>query len=183
MQNKVTIIGAGIAGLTAAVYLHRKGHIVQIIEATDRVGGRIKTDIVNGFRLDRGFQVLLTEYPEAKALLDYEKLNLKSFLPGAQVLYEDGMFEIADPFRRPSALWSTVFAPVGTLKDKFNTFLLKNKLVGQSIKDIFQQPEIDTKAKLIKYGFSEKMISRFYQPFFSGIFLENNLQTSGNMFD
>ena len=82
MKPTITIIGAGISGLTAAIHLHRKGFAVKIIEATDRAGGRIKTDTVNGFLLDRGFQVLLTSYPEAKELLDYESLNLKRFLPG-----------------------------------------------------------------------------------------------------
>ena len=183
MKPQITIIGAGIAGLTAAVYLNKKGFEVRIIEATDRAGGRIKTDIIDGFRLDRGFQVLLTEYPETKALLDYDKLKLKRFLPGATVLYDGGQFEIADPFRRPSALFATVFAPVGSLKDKINTFFLKNRLINISVDNIFKQPETDTVTKLKKYGFSEKMITLFYKPFFSGIFLENNLKTSSNMFD
>lgn len=183
MKPTITIIGAGISGLTAAVYLHKKGFKIQILEASDRAGGRIKTDEINGFKLDRGFQVLLTEYPETKALLDYNKLNLKKFLPGATVLYDDGQFEIADPFRRPTALFSTLFAPVGSLKDKINTFYLKIKLVRISISDLFKQPEIETIAQLKNYGFSQKMIDRFYKPFFSGIFLENNLKTSSTMFD
>jgi phytoene dehydrogenase-like protein len=183
MKPTITIIGAGISGLTAAFYLHQKGYKVQILEATDRAGGRIKTDIIDGFRLDRGFQVLLTEYPETKALLDYKKLNLKRFLPGATVLYDAGQFEIADPFRRPTALFATLFAPVGSLKDKINTFFLKNKLVKITIPDLFKQPEIGTIDQLKKYGFSPKMINRFYKPFFSGIFLENDLKTSSNMFD
>ena len=183
MKPTITIIGAGISGLTAAVYLHQKGYKVQILEASDRAGGRIKTDVIDGFRLDRGFQVLLTEYPETKALLDYKKLNLKRFLPGATVLYDGGQFEIADPFRRPTATFATLFAPVGSLKDKINTFFLKNKLVNISIPNLFKQPEIETIAQLKKDGFSPKMMERFYKPFFSGIFLENDLKTSSNMFD
>ena len=183
MKPTITIIGAGISGLTAAVYLHQKGYEVQILEASDRAGGRIKTDIINGFRLDRGFQVLLTEYPETRTLLDYKKLNLKKFLPGATVLYDGGQFEIADPFRRPTATFATLFAPVGSLKDKINTFFLKNKLVNISIPNLFKQPEIETIAQLKKDGFSPKMMERFYKPFFSGIFLENDLKTSSNMFD
>jgi phytoene dehydrogenase-like protein len=183
MKPTITIIGTGISGLTAAVYLHQKGYKVQILEASDRAGGRIKTDLIDGFRLDRGFQVLLTEYPETKALLDYKKLNLKRFLPGATVLYDGGQFEIADPFRRPTATFATLFAPVGSLKDKINTFFLKNKLVNIAVSDVFKQPEIETIAQLKKYGFSPKMIDRFYKPFFSGIFLENDLKTSSNMFD
>ncbi len=183
MKPTITIIGAGISGLTAAVYLHQKGYKVQILEASERAGGRIKTDIIDGFRLDRGFQVLLTEYPETKALLDYNILNLKRFLPGATVLYDRGQFEIADPFRRPTALFATLFAPVGNLKDKINTLFLKNKLVKITISAIFKQPETDTISQLKNYGFSSKMINRFYKPFFSGIFLENDLKTSSNMFD
>jgi phytoene dehydrogenase-like protein len=183
MKPTITIIGAGISGLTAAVYLHQKGYSVQILEASERAGGRIKTDIIDGFRLDRGFQVLLTEYPETKALLDYKKLNLKRFLPGASVLYDKGQFEIADPFRRPTGTFATLIAPVGSLKDKINTFFLKNKLVNISITNLFKQPEIETIAQLKKYGFSPKMIDRFYKPFFSGIFLENDLKTSSTMFD
>ena len=183
MKPKITIIGAGIAGLTAAVYLCKKGFDIQILESSERAGGRIKTDFVEGFRLDRGFQVLLTEYPETKSLLDYEKLNLKRFLPGATVLYDGGQFEIADPFRRPSALFATLFAPVGSIKDKINTLFLKNKLLKISISEIFKQKETNTNLHLKNYGFSSKIIDRFYKPFFSGIFLENNLETSGNMFD
>lgn len=183
MKPTITIIGAGISGLTAAVYLYQKGYNVQILEASERAGGRIKTDIIDGFQLDRGFQVLLTEYPETKALLDYKKLNLKRFLPGATVLYDKGQFEIADPFRRPTATFATLFAPVGSLKDKINTFFLKNKLVKITVSDVFKQLEVDTISQLKKYGFSQKMIDRFYKPFFSGIFLENDLKTSSNMFD
>jgi phytoene dehydrogenase-like protein len=183
MKPTITIIGAGISGLTAAVYLHQKGYKIQILEASDRAGGRIKTDIIDGFRIDRGFQVLLTEYPETKALLDYKKLNLKRFIPGATVLYDEGQFEIADPFRRPTATFATLLAPVGSLKDKINTFFLKNKLVKITVSDVFKQPEVDTISQLKKYGFSTKMIDRFYKPFFSGIFLENDLKTSSNMFD
>jgi hypothetical protein len=98
-------------------------------------GGRIKTDSIDGFRLDRGFQVLLTSYPEAKMLLDYEHYNLK-FLPGATVLYDGGQFEIADPFRRPSAFIGYCFAPVGSLR-QIQYFLLKQKLINKSIKGIF----------------------------------------------
>jgi protoporphyrinogen oxidase len=183
MNKKITIIGAGVAGLSAAIYLHRKGYTVQILEASDRAGGRIKTDIVDGFRLDHGFQVLLTAYPEAQALLDYEALELKRFLPGATVLYDGGQFNIADPFRRPSATFSTLFAPVGSLSDKIKTLTLKIRLLKKSISDIFSQTSTTTKKYLIDYGFSNKMIDRFYGPFFSGIFLENNLETSNRMFD
>lgn len=183
MKQDIIIIGAGLAGLSAAVHLHRQGRKVLLLEASDRAGGRIKTDSHEGFLLDRGFQVLLTAYPETKALLNYSDLNLKKMLPGATVLYDGGQFEIADPFRRPSAAFATLFAPVGTLKDKINTLWLKNKLQKLTIEEIFEQPEQTTRKQLVEYGFSPKLIERFYAPFLSGIFLENELQTSRRMFD
>jgi phytoene dehydrogenase-like protein len=183
MKHDVIIIGAGLSGLSAAIYLHRQGRKVLILDASDRAGGRVKTDLYDGFLLDRGFQVLLTAYPEAIALLNYKDLQLKKMLPGATVLYDGGTFEIADPFRRPKALFNTLFAPVGTLRDKINTLWLKNKLQKMNIDGIFAQPEQSTFQQLLDYGFSQKMIQRFYAPFLSGIYLENNLTTSNRMFD
>lgn len=183
IKHDVIIVGAGLSGLSAAVHLHRQGRKVLILESSDRAGGRVKTDVVDGFLLDRGFQVLLTAYPEAKKLLNYKDLQLCNMLPGATVLYDGGTFEIADPIRRPLALFSTLFAPVGTLRDKINTLWLKNKLQKMSIDEIFTQPEQTTLQQLSDYGFSQKMIQRFYKPFLSGIYLENELTTSNRMFD
>lgn len=84
-SHDVLIIGAGLAGLCSARRLISRGISVLILEASDGVGGRIRTDLVDGFRLDRGFQVFLTSYPEARKVLDYEALQLKPFLPGAMV--------------------------------------------------------------------------------------------------
>src|ERR1700688_3845969 len=77
-MTEVVIIGAGLAGLSCALSLEAAGVPVTLLEASDRPGGRISTDLVEGFRLDRGFQVLLTAYPEAKRLLDYDALQLKN---------------------------------------------------------------------------------------------------------
>lgn len=181
----VIIIGGGLAGLTAAKQLQEKGVDFLLLEASNRIGGRIKTDLVDGFRLDHGFQVFLTAYPEAQRFLDYQELDLKRFAPGALLLYPDGKKDrIGDPLRDLSSLFPTVFSRAGSLIDKLRILKLKNRLAQLSIEEIFQQPHKSTQLALAEeYGFSQEMITRFFRPFFSGIFLEKELATSRSMFD
>ncbi len=183
-KTQVIIIGGGIAGLSAAVYLHKQGISFKLIEASDRVGGRVKTDIVDGYRLDRGFQVLLTAYPEAKALLDYNALQLKPFLPGSLILKANGKTaQIGDPARWLGSLFGTLFSNVGSWGDKFKIRALQKELDAKSIDSIFKQDECTTLKALKDYGFSDDMINKFFKPFLSGIFLEKDLHTSRRMFD
>lgn len=183
-MKDIIIVGGGMAGLTAAHYLHKARKDFLLIEGSDRVGGRVKTDQVDGFLLDRGFQVLLTAYPEVKAVLDYEALNLKAFLPGALILQENGKkSQIGDPLRWLGSTFSTLFNGIGIWRDKFKILSLRSKLSGLSIDAIFQQEEITTLQALKEYGFSEDMITTFFKPFLRGIFLEKDLNTSRRMFD
>lgn len=184
-MNEVIIIGGGLSGLTAANYLHQKGVDFKILEASDRVGGRVKTEQINGYRLDHGFQVLLTAYPETQRLLDYDKLDLKKFVPGAILLQENGKQEhIGDPLRDFSSLIPTLTASVGGLMNKVKILGLKLRLSGQNVDQIFQQQSKTTLAALREdYGFSDVIINRFFAPFFSGIFLETELKTDRRMFD
>jgi phytoene dehydrogenase-like protein len=185
MHPEVIIIGGGLAGLTAAHQLHAKGIDFLLLEARDRIGGRVKTDVVDGFRLDHGFQVLLTAYPETQQWLDYDSLDLRKFAPGALLMYPDGQKgRIGDPLRDISGLLPTLFSRVGSLGDKLRILRLRVRLAGMSIESIFQQPERSTLEVLRKdYGFSQTVIDRFFQPFFAGIFLEKELTTSRRMFD
>ena len=184
-MNEVIIIGGGLSGLTAANYLHQKGIDFKILEASDRVGGRVKTEQINGYRLDHGFQVLLTAYPETQRLLDYDKLDLKKFVPGAILLQENGNKDrIGDPLRDFSSLLPTLTASVGGLLNKMRILTLKMRLSGQNIDQIFEQEMKTTRAALREdYGFSDTIINRFFAPFFSGIFLETDLKTDRRMFD
>ena len=180
---KIHIIGAGISGLIAATVLEKNGLSPVIIETTDRVGGRVKTDIVEGYQLDHGFQVLLTAYPAAQKYLNLEALQLQTFIPGASIFKNGKQNSIGDPLRDKSLLLSTVFARVGTLSDKFKILKLNNKLKKKSLSEIFSSKEQTTKSYLVDFGFSSKMIHDFFNPFFSGIFLENKLETSSRMFE
>lgn len=179
----VLIIGAGIAGLTAAKVLKKAGKSVKIIEASDAVGGRVRTDKVDGFLLDRGFQVFLTAYPEAKKMLDYKALNLCRFDPGAMILSKSGITKIGDPLRQPKSLISTMLSPAGTFMDKLRMLMLKIRLARKSIDDIFSENETTTLDYLKNFGFTERIIGQFFMPFMTGVFLEDRLTTSSRMFE
>ncbi|RZS97630.1 protoporphyrinogen/coproporphyrinogen oxidase [Cecembia calidifontis] len=181
-DQKIYIIGAGISGLIAAYELERAGFSPVILEASDKVGGRVRTDEYKGFLLDRGFQVLLTAYPEAQRYLDYQALNLKQFDPGAVILKPGNSFIIDDPLRQPSKFINMAFSPVGTLMDKIKIYQLTQKLKQKTEEEIFSEPSTTTIQFLRDFGFSEKIINNFFKPFFRGIFLENELSTSSRMF-
>ena len=172
---QVLIIGAGLAGLCCARVLHQAHIPFVILEASDGVGGRVRTDRVEGFLLDRGFQVLQTAYPEARRVLDYPALKLKPFYPGALVYFDGRLHRVGDPLRQPRHLFSTIFSPIGTLADKLRVARLRWQVSRGSIEDLFRRPETSTLAALRAQGFSDTMIERFFRPFFSGVFFDRNL--------
>jgi protoporphyrinogen oxidase len=180
---KIYIIGAGVSGLIAAKVLEDNGFYPVILEATDRVGGRVKTDLVDGYQLDHGFQVLLTAYPAAKKYLDLEALDLQYFLPGAAIFKNNSQKIIGDPLRDMSLFFSTLFSGIGTISDKLKVVKLNNKLKKKSLSAIFSDKEQSTFSYLMDFGFSKEMVDDFFRPFFSGIFLETQLETSSRMFE
>jgi protoporphyrinogen oxidase len=182
MDRKIVIIGGGVSGLVAAIHCEKAGYAPTIVEAADRVGGRIKTDHKNGFVLDRGFQVMLTAYQEAQRYLDYEALNLKHFATGAIIFDGEKNYTVSDPLREPSKLFSMISSPVGSVKDKYLIWKLTNRLKGQKEDMLFLQQDQTTLDFLQSFGFSDAIIDRFFYPFFGGIFLENDLKTKAGMF-
>ena len=183
-MSEVIIIGGGIAGLAATITLQNKNVECLLLEAADRVGGRVKTDLVDGFLLDRGFQILLTDYPEAKRWFDYDELDLKHFLPGALILQDHGRkTELIDATRKWGYVFKTLFANIGTPQDKTKLFLLRNRLLRTSVESIFTAEEMSTKEYLKKLDFSEDFTREFFNAFYSGVFLEDNLITSQRMFE
>lgn len=179
----IHIIGAGISGLIAAKVLEENGYKPIILEATDSIGGRVKTDIVDGYQLDHGFQVLLDAYPMAKEHLDYIALDLQSFLPGA-VIYQNGKKQtIGDPLRNLTLLMPTIMASVGSIKDKLSILKLNNQLKKKPLNEIFNSKSQTTLEYLKEFGFSDKIITSFFKPFFTGIFLEPDLRTPSAMFE
>lgn len=152
-----------------------------VLEASDDVGGRVRTDIVDGFRLDRGFQVFLTSYPEAASILDYGALDLRPFLPGALVRYRGRFHELTDPWRRPFAALRSLWSPIGSFADKLRVARFRSRSLRGTVTDRFRDPETTSIQALRAAGFSESMIERFFRPFLGGIFLDGQLQTSSRM--
>ena len=178
-SKPVLIVGAGMAGLACAVTLHRSGVPFLLFDRDEKVGGRVQTDEIDGYRLDRGFQVLLTAYPEAKRFLDYEKLELKSCYPGSRVWYNGKFHQVSDPFRHPFDGVCSVFNPIGSFFDK-----LKVGMLRMGLKSTSRYPDdVPTIEALQDLGFSELMINRFWKPFMRGVFLENDLSTSVRKFE
>ena len=180
----VLVIGAGLAGLACARQLHRRGHSVQVLEASDRVGGRVRTERVDGFRVDRGFQVMLTAYPEARLALDYEALDFHAFYDGALVRYNGRFHRVADPFRHPLDLPETLASPVGTAADKLRIARMRRRLRRLGMPELLEREETTAlEALQSRWQFSSGMINRFFRPFFGGIFLDRTLGASSRMFE
>ncbi|MFW6074109.1 MAG: NAD(P)/FAD-dependent oxidoreductase [Chloroflexota bacterium] len=179
----VLIVGAGLSGLSCARECVDRGLTVRVLEASDAVGGRARTDEVDGFLLDRGFQVLLTAYPEAQELIDYQALDLHNFYAGVS-LRIDGQFHlIPDPWRNPFDSLRLLSAPIGTTADKARVAQLRWNVRGGTLDELFARPETSTLNALRKAGLSQQIIDRFFIPFFSGVFLERELRTSSRMFE
>ncbi|MFN3596320.1 MAG: FAD-dependent oxidoreductase [Rubricoccaceae bacterium] len=183
-MTDVVIIGAGLAGLACARRLATEGVPFALYDAADAPGGRIRTDREDGFLLDRGFQVLLTAYPEARRVFDYDALDLRAFAPGALVRTRHGFARVSDPFREPSAALLSAAAPVGTLADKLRVLRLRQRVRAGRPEEIWFRPETSTlEALRHRYGFSERMIEQFFRPFLGGVLLDRELGTSSRAFE
>ncbi|WP_166826931.1 NAD(P)/FAD-dependent oxidoreductase [Thalassoroseus pseudoceratinae] len=181
-QKPVIIVGAGLAGLTCATELFRLSQSFVLLEAADAVGGRVRTDEVEGFLLDRGFQVLLTAYPETQRFLDYSRLDLKAFLPGATIYHGGRFCRFVDPWREPTQLLQTAFSSVGNLVDKLRVARVRSVASRGRLVDVLTGKNKTTADVLREdYHFTSGMIDQFFRPFLGGVFLDRDLETTSRM--
>lgn len=182
--GEVIVVGAGLAGLACARRLAAAGVAVQVVEAADAVGGRVRTDRVDGFLVDRGFQVLSTAYPEAVRLLDYDALDLACF-DRAVELYttERRRFRLSDPRTDLTGGLAYVQAPIGSVGDKAAVAayfalaaLLPDRLLTAG-------PDTAAEEAWRSRGISQTMIDQLLRPFFAGVVLEPEVTTSRRFVD
>jgi phytoene dehydrogenase-like protein len=183
MNSEVVVIGAGLAGLRCARGLVERGRSVLVLEASKRVGGRVRTDRVEGFLLDRGFQALQTAYEEARQTLDYDALDLRAFYPGALIRFRGRFYRLADPWRRPLDALSTVFSPIASLTDGLRMARLRREVLRADTEAIYRRPETSAIERLQALRFSPAIIDRFFRPFFAGVFFDPYLTASSRAFE
>ncbi len=183
----VVIVGAGLSGLAAAHHLTRRGVDVTVLEGSDAVGGRIRTDVVDGFRLDRGFQLYNPAYPEGARVLDHHALDLKPFVAGARIVLDRGgrrrVDRVADPRRKPSwalpSLRAHIGSPLSTAR--FGAYAVSCAI--RSVPSLSREPDVTTEEALRKAGTDRTLMETVLRPFLSGVFLESELSTSRRFLD
>jgi phytoene dehydrogenase-like protein len=154
-----------------------------LVEAADDVGGRVRTDAVEGFLLDRGFHIYLTSYPEALRQLDAAALDLRPFYAGALVRVSGGWHRVADPVRHLGDALASLLPDnlVGDWVDKLRVGLLRVLSLLTAPYEFLTAPEKTTLARLQELGFSDAMVQRFWRPFLGGIFFDNELQVTDRL--
>lgn len=173
MGKPIVIVGAGLAGLVCARHLQRSGTEIIILEASDAVGGRIRTDVIDGFRVDRGFQVYFEGYPHASQEFSLRPLDMRAYRKGALV-FDGKSLQVLDLSRPVTSLLSGALG--------FSDKLLLAKLAVSTLLSSDHGKDLSTEQFFRLYGFSDQAIKRFLRPFFGGIFLDPSLRTSSLQF-
>ncbi|MCM4080459.1 NAD(P)/FAD-dependent oxidoreductase [Paractinoplanes hotanensis] len=181
VEVDVVIVGGGLAGLSAARRLDRAGVEWLLVEASDRIGGRVATDVVDGWHFDRGFQVLNTAYPRVPALVDIDALDMRYFTSGVLVRRGGELHRLENPVREPLSAAQTLNAGVGTLSDRLKFAALATRCATLPPSKLLDAREVTAQEMLRKAGLSHRMIEEVLRPFFSGVFGDRSLETSSHV--
>ena len=181
-RAEVVVVGAGLAGLSAATRLSAAGIDVQVLEAGGHAGGRLATERIDGFVVDRGFQVLNTGYPRA-ADLDLDALQLGWFERGAVVRVDGAAHRVVDPRQRPTDVVGTATAPIGSLRDKAALAGFSLRAGYSPVRRLLAADERTAEQALRAAGVGDTALDRFFRPFLAGVLLEDGLTTSSRYLD
>ncbi|MGW0214850.1 NAD(P)/FAD-dependent oxidoreductase [Micromonospora chokoriensis] len=180
-ETDVVVVGGGLAGLAAARRLHRAGVPWRLLEASGRLGGRVATDVVDGYLIDRGFQVLNTAYPRLGTLLDTDRLDLRYFTSGVLVRKGDDLLRLVNPLREPTGVPGTALAGVGSLRDRLRFAALAAGCATLPAARLLAAPETSAETALRRAGLSDAIIEELLRPFLSGVFIDRELATSSHV--
>jgi phytoene dehydrogenase-like protein len=182
-HHDVVIVGAGLAGLAAARQLAIHAVDVVVLEASDGVGGRVRTDRVDGLLLDRGFQLYNPAYPEAARVLDHGALDLRPFAPGVVSLTDRGLTRLADPRREPRWATDALSSRSGRLPGKlrFARYAWQTARARRSVRE--SRDDMPAEVALLSAGVDPALLETVLRPFLSGVFLEDRLATSRRFLD
>lgn len=181
-QPPVVVVGAGVAGLACALDLTAADVPVQILDASDGVGGRMRTDRQGGFLLDRGFQVFNTSYPQVKQRVDLRALQLRAFTPGMLLHTSRGRVRFTDPTRQPRQAADILTGRLAGPRDLAALTLLTARDMVGPVSRIKHGRDQSTLAALRRAGISGALIDQMFRPFLAGVFLEDELETSSRFF-
>ncbi|MEU5781819.1 FAD-dependent oxidoreductase [Micromonospora lupini] len=180
-ETDVVVVGGGLAGLAAARRLHRAGVPWRLLEAGGRLGGRVATDVVDGYLIDRGFQVLNTAYPRLGTLLDTDRLDLGYFTSGVLVRRGDDLLRLVNPLREPTGAPGTALAGVGSLLDRLRFAALAAGCATLPVSRLLSAPETSAETAFRRAGLSDVIIEELLRPFLSGVFIDRELATSSHV--
>ncbi|WP_405427438.1 FAD-dependent oxidoreductase [Streptomyces erythrochromogenes] len=178
----VLVVGAGVAGLACARDLRAAGVSVRVVEAGDAVGGRMRSDRIGGFVVDRGFQVFNTAYPQVRRRFALKELRLRPFTPGFLVHTPTGRLDFSDPTRRPRTLPELLSGRLAGPRDLAALGLLSARDMLLPPGRLKRRPDTTARTAFADAGFSEAFVETFFRPFVSGVFLEDELETSARVF-
>lgn len=179
----VIVVGAGLAGLVAARTLAEAGLQVILLEASDSVGGRVRTDEVDGFLLDRGFQLYNPAYPEGRRQLDHESLRLRPFTRGVVLRHDGRRIKLADPREVPSWSLNALRAPLGSLRQRAALARYLRRCAATRTTELTHEADTSSRAALTGAGIAAKTVDELLRPFLAGVFLEPDLATSRRFLD
>jgi len=183
-ESPVLVVGAGIAGLVAAIELHRAGRAVHVLEAAPEPGGRVRTTVRDGFQLDHGFQVLFTAYPVLNQYLDQAALQLRPFLPAARIVRDRGAPAlVGDALADRSLLLPSLMGGALPVRDLWRMLQLRRAAMALSVASCFETryARLSTRDFLRAWGFSAQTIDGFFAPFYGGILLDRSLSTRASV--
>ena len=182
-QHDVVIVGAGLAGLSAARHLAIHGVDTVVLESSDEVGGRVRTDRVDGLQLDRGFQLYNPAYPEPSRVLDHDVLMLRAFVPGVIAATAAGPVRLSDPRRRPGWLPDAISERSGKLAGKLRFARYAWRVAHTSPRELETTTDFAAEVALRSAGVDDLFLETVLRPFLAGVFLEDRLQTSRRFMD